>query len=283
MEKALNPLLINANVNAWANGAIGNTSLSATNLNRIHSAVDTIDDRVIVLDIGKAEQSELLTCLGRWTEVVGGVTITHEPVEFNSETGVMTFNFKNHHQISYDLNIEKIPITFTVDSETGIIHMFNEDGEEIGQINVSALIKTYTFTDTDTIDFTVTDANGTKNVTADIKANSITTEMLSTEVTADLEEYVTEAHAYADDAEDNAILSESYARGETDSRTGENTDNAKYYKEKAEEAKAYVESAVGITEFSLDDTGHLIYENNYIYNFGVNDDGNLTWEGSADE
>lgn len=34
----------------WKNGSSGGTPLNATNLNKINSAVDTIDDRVITLD-----------------------------------------------------------------------------------------------------------------------------------------------------------------------------------------------------------------------------------------
>ena len=38
---------------------------------------------------------------------------------------------------------------------------------------------------------------------------------------------------YVEDASDHATLSRSYAKGGTNSRTGENTDNSKYYKEQA--------------------------------------------------
>ena len=51
------------------------------------------------------------------------------------------------------------------------------------------------------------------------------------------------AEIAAENAANDAILAKSYARGGTNSRDGENTDNAKYYKEKADDAKTDAESA----------------------------------------
>lgn len=54
-------------------------------------------------------------------------------------------------------------------------------------------------------------------------------------------EYVDEARGYAREAGEQAVASESWAVGGTDSRTGEDTDNAKYYSEQA--AQSAVDAA----------------------------------------
>lgn len=52
--------------------------------------------------------------------------------------------------------------------------------------------------------------------------------------------YSNQAALKAEEAEDSAVLSESYAKGGTNSRTGENTDNSSYY---ARQALAHADSA----------------------------------------
>ena len=101
----------------------------------------------------------------------------------------------------------------------------------------------------------------------------------------------------ATSATESATKSESYAVGGTNTRDGENTDNSKYYSEKAEAssntAKEYlskVEQAgadavdvinnavdVNTPAFSIDlSTGHLMYESTRFV-FNVNNLGHLEW------
>lgn len=54
------------------------------------------------------------------------------------------------------------------------------------------------------------------------------------------------AASSASDASDSAILAESYAKGGTNTRTGENTDNAEYYKDLAKTYSENAEAVVGI-------------------------------------
>lgn len=100
-------------------------------------------------------------------------------------------------------------------------------------------------------------------------------------------------------AVNNAALSKSYAVGGTGTRTGEDTDNSKYYSEQsqassqtaqsyAEQAEAAGDEAVNkinealsqnIPQFTIDfTTGHLKYEGGR-FNFAVqNTTGHLLWE-----
>ena len=90
----------------------------------------------------------------------------------------------------------------------------------------------------------------------------------------------------------NALLSESYAHGNTGVREGENTDNAMYYKnialstaEQAREINARSEEIMHevirssiLTVFEVDyETGHLVYES-HNYRFTINEDGELAYE-----
>ena len=90
----------------------------------------------------------------------------------------------------------------------------------------------------------------------------------------------------------NALLSESYAHGNTGIRDGENTDNAMYYKDVARstlaEARDVNERSEEImnemymhsihTVFSVDfESGHLVYES-YNYNFTIDENGELAYE-----
>lgn len=107
------------------------------------------------------------------------------------------------------------------------------------------------------------------------------------------------ASIYASMAENSATLSKSYAVGGTGTRTGEGTDNSKYYSERsqassqtaqsyAEQAEAASDEVVNrineaveqnVPQFIVDlTTGHLMYQGGR-FNFIVNEPtGHLLWE-----
>lgn len=95
------------------------------------------------------------------------------------------------------------------------------------------------------------------------------------------EGYATSAETDAGIAETQATLSESYAVGGTESRTGEDTDNSKYYKEQAQVYKEFVENAIdlNIPTFTVDfATGDLMYDGG-IFVFTINNTtGDLEYE-----
>lgn len=95
---------------------------------------------------------------------------------------------------------------------------------------------------------------------------------------------------------ESAVLAESYAKGGTGYREGENTDNAKYYKEVSEslfgnckvlyedcsEMLAEVAEKSVYTTFSVNfETGHLTYlSQNYV--FTIDEEGRLQFEGQGE-
>lgn len=189
-----------------------------------------------------------------------------------------------------DTDLEKIPASFElmeIDGKT-YLRITNQDGTYT-QTEVTSLLNVYSFSDSDTIDFTEL----TKySVTAIVKPNSITLDHLSLTAVSTLEGYVsaaagsansaagsataaeasannastfnqsakgysesaaaskasasesatsagnaaTIANQKANAADTSAILSQSYAKGGTGTRVGEDADNAKYYMEQAKAA-----------------------------------------------
>lgn len=222
-----------------------------------------------------------------------------EKIEFTALDGKFTITTKGGTTTVIDTNIEKIPASFELmtEGDNTYLKVTNSDGT-FSQTDVTELVDIYTFTDSETIDFT-----GTNTVTAVIKPNSITLDHLSLTAVSTLEGYVSAAASsassanasansaeqsasnastfeqsaklYAEDAKtaksgaetsatqasssavtatqaasqanasvnqaasqataaaNSATLSKSYAQGGTGTRTGEDTNNAKYYMEQA--------------------------------------------------
>lgn len=243
----------------WENYPSTVSPINEVNLNKIDTALDTTDTRIVTFDTTKANQTDLLLCV--------------ESISYNSTTGVFLFTWQNGTTLSVDLNIEKIPVSFTM-SEAGVITMTNADGTTY-TCDVGALIHQYNFIDSDQLDFTATlQEDGSYSVTAIIKAGSITDAMLEPTYLSTIQAYVASALA-------SATSSRSYAVGGTASRTGEDTDNSKYYKEQAQAYKEFVENAIdlNIPTFTVDfATGDLIYDGG-IFVFTINNTtGNLEYE-----
>ena len=192
-------------------------AINETNLNYMDGCIDTIDDRVVAMDTSKANQSDLLTALS-------GVT-------YNTATGVFTFTWKNGTTATFDLNIEKIPVSFSMDAN-GVITMITADGTTY-TADVRSILVLYTFANSSRITWTVTQNGNNYTVSADIVDGSITAEKLQPNFLADCQAAKNAAEAAETAATDKATLAKSYAVGGTGTRAGEDTDNAKYYKEQA--------------------------------------------------
>ncbi|MBO7453220.1 MAG: hypothetical protein J6U54_23045, partial [Clostridiales bacterium] len=190
----------------WQNEPSIATPINETNLNAMDAALDTIDNRVVTFDTSKANQSDLLQ--------------TVKTVAYDIETGVFTFTFWNNTSFTADLNIEKIPVDFSMD-EYGVITMTTADGTTY-TCDIASLIKLYTFNDSSEIDFTTTtDVSGNKTITASIVSGSITGDKLQPNYLADCVSAKTgaetaESHASqsARDADASALDSEAWAVGE---------------------------------------------------------------------
>jgi len=235
----------------WHNEPSILTPLNETNLNKMDYSLDVIDDRVVTLDSTKADEDDLLQSL--------------KSVTYNSSTGVFTFTWWNDSTYSVDLNIEKIPVSFSM-SPQGVITMTTSDGTQY-TADVGALIKLYTFVDSSEINFTVTtDSSGIKTITASIVAGSITGDKLQPNYLADCqaakngaEAAESNAQGYATDADADALVSEGFAVGEQNGVPVPSTspyynNNAKYYASQAQTSERLIFNETNVTLYANDDT-----------------------------
>lgn len=183
------------------------------------------------------------------------VTDRHiKTVGFNGKTGVFTFTREDGTSQTVDTMLEKVPVRCYLDGQTFVLVL--EDGTE-QRADLSAFLTKTEFTDSGTIDFAVSG----ETVTASVKAGSITLAMLESTVMSTLQGYMTAAQTAAGNAktsETNAAAhkdaaaksasasaqsaaesaghaknAQSWAAGGTNSRPGEDTDNAKFYAKQA--------------------------------------------------
>lgn len=207
----------------WENEPSINTPINETNLNKMDYALYEHDQTLANWDTTKANQSDLLLCV--------------KTIAYDTETGVFVFTWQNGTTQTVDLNIEKIPISFSMDAN-GVITMTTDDGTQY-TADVGSLIKTYSFTDSSVIDFTVTtDASGNKTVTADIVDGSITGTKLQPNYLADCTAAKTAAELAETGAEGSAEDAEAWAVGTRSGVPVPATDptynnNAKYWAEQA--------------------------------------------------
>lgn len=216
----------------WQNRPSTATALGATNLNKIDVFCNEVDNAMIQMD---AQKLNLSTA----NSMISSLTI-------NVDTGVITAKQLDGTTFTWDLNLEKIPVSFSL-SEDGILTMTTEDGTE-WTCNISELIKDYVFDDSDTIafekEFSEEDESGkgAYHVTASVKAGSINETHLDPDYRADILTYKNQALTAANDSLTYSKDSKRWAVGDVEYE-GSATDNSKYYKEQAEAAKVAAEQA----------------------------------------
>jgi len=182
----------------WENEPSIVSPINATNLNKMDYALYEMDQTMQGWDVSKANQSDMLASL--------------KDVSYDTTTGVFVFTWWNGTTKTIDLNIEKIPVSFSMDAN-GVITMTTDDGSTF-TADVGSLIKTYTFADSSVIDFTVTtDTQGNKTVTADIVDGSITGNKLQPNYLADVQTAATNAANSATASASSSQDSEAWAVG----------------------------------------------------------------------
>lgn len=201
----------------WENYPSENTDIDEINLNKMDSAIDALDNRIILQDALKVDKSAINGNIADWT--------------MDETTGVITITKYNGEKVIFDLNIEKIPVEFSM-SDDGIITMTTEDGTQF-KADIGSMIPVLTFEDSATIAVSVTGTGKNKTYSFSIKTGSVTDAMLQPNYLADIRVESANASAYAQSANAKSVLAESYAIGGTGTREGEDTDNAKYYMEQA--------------------------------------------------
>lgn len=262
----------------WRNYPNISTPIVQDQLNRNETTVDVIDDRVIVLDSSKANQTDML-------QAVRSITYT-------ASTGTFRVTFFNGTYIDIDTDIEKIAINFDYDDDPTSpnyqkIIITLQDGTK-KYIDLSALITEYEFKSSQTIQAIVSGGE----VSFEIINGSVTEDKLEPNFLANCRIEVEFAEGYAEE-------SEAWAVGERQGvpvTEGDDTyqNNSKYYSQQSESSAQSalvtkgecedileeVQAAASNFSFWIDfDTGQLMYDDNNEYIFTVNyTTGNLEWE-----
>ena len=222
----------------WEDYPSENTDLDAYNLNQMDYAIDALDNRIISQDALKVDKSAINGNIADWT--------------MDETTGVITITKYNGEKIIFDLNIEKIPVGFSM-SDDGIITMTTEDGTQF-TADIGSMIPVLTFEDSATIAVSVTGTGKNKTYSFSIKTGSVTDAMLQPNYLADIRVESANASAYEQSANAKSVLAESYAIGGTGTREGEDTDNAKYYMEQAKQQTGGIPTKVSELE---NDAGYI--------------------------
>ena len=241
----------------WKNFPSEETAVNETNLNRMDSGLDAIDDRVVAMDATKFDAITANSLIKDW--------------EIDEKTGIITITKLSGEKILFDLNIEKIPVSFAL-SDDGILTMTTDDGTKF-TANISAMIPILTFEDSDEIAVSVSGEGVNKTYSFSIKNGSITEDKLRPDYLADIKvesakaaSSAASADKFAKDSESQANLSKGYA------------DSASEYAQKAKEYNENLDKKANLATFDVNDDGELIYTDNTADSFTVDDDGNLNWE-----
>lgn len=225
IKTALNALMteLEATASASSLGATSTTTVSTT-IQGIISAFDTAI-------AARYTSTQTDTAISSATNNLV-TSITFEPT-----TGVFTITKKDGTTTTIDTAIEKVPASFTLIESGGsyYLRITNLDGTYT-QTDVTSLMNIYNFNNSDTIAFTKTTVGNVHTMSASIRNNSITMEMLGLSALTSIQGYVHQASDYATNAgtsatnaNNSATAARSWAEGGTNTRTGEDTDNAKYY------------------------------------------------------
>ena len=195
----------------WKNYPNTSTAINETNLNRMDKAIDDLDNRVIEQDSTKANQTTVNNMVKNWT--------------MDETTGVITVEKQDGSKIMFDLNIEKIPITFEL-SPSGILTMTTSDGTQF-TANIGSMIPVLTFNESDQIAVSVSGSGVNKTYSFSVKDGSITERKLQPNYLANIKTEVAKAQKSEGNAQTYSKLAQSYAVGSGGAREDEATDNAK--------------------------------------------------------
>lgn len=213
----------------WVNELVSKTTpLNEVNLNKMDYALKEIDKRVVNLHTVKAEQSDLL-------QSVNDVTL-------DEETGIITITKANGTVKEYDLNIEKIPVKFTLDYG-GNLTMTTDDGTEF-TVNLSKAIPVIEIIPTDTIEVmkTIDTAKPTyQGYRLSIPDGAITESKLNPNYLADIKANVSESASNAQSA-----LNSSTEASNSASNASQSATDAEQFRNEALEFRNQAENIVGI-------------------------------------
>ena len=231
----------------WENFPSEKTAVNESNLNKMDSAIDNMDDRVVAMDASKVD-------LTRANELV-------EEILWDESNGTLTVVKMNGSRAVIDTKLEKLAVNFTYNPQTQQLVITLDDGT-VQNVDLSSLITEYEFLDSDTIAFEIVDGK----VKAIVKNGSINEDKLQPNFLADIKV----ESAKAVNSATNAKSSETNA--------AKSATDAKDSADRVQGIESEINKKLTMAEFDVNEDGELIYTDNAAYNFVVDNDGNLNWE-----
>lgn len=232
----------------WENFPSEKTAIDAMRLNNMEAGIDNLDDRVVAMDTAKVD-------LVKANELV-------KEIAYDESNGTLTITKMNGSKAVIDTKLEKLAVNFKYDPESQQLVITLDDGT-VQNVDLSALITQYEFTDSDTIAFEIS-SDG--KVSAIVKEGSIQEKHLRPDYLADIKVESAKAVASAKSA------------GTSETNASKSATDAKDSADRAQGIENEINKKLTMAEFSLNDDGELIYTDNSAYNFTVDNNGNLNWE-----
>ncbi len=232
----------------WENFPSEKTAVDAIRLNNMEAGIDNLDDRVVAMDASKVD-------LVKANELV-------KEILWDESKGTLTVVKMNGSKAAIDTKLEKLAVNFKYDPESQQLIITLDDGMT-QNVDLSALITEYEFTDSDTIAFEI---GSDGKVSAIVKEGSIGEKHLRPDYLADIKVESAKAVASAKSA------------GESETNAAKSATDAKDSADRAQGIENEINKKLTMTEFDVNEDGELIYTDNAAYNFVVDNDGNLNWE-----
>lgn len=176
----------------WKNKPDTSTPLGQTLLNRINTALNGVDDRVVALNAEKANLDDL-----------NGSIVN---VSLNEKTGVFTFTKFDGTTFTINTALEEVVTNWKFDYSSQSLVLTLSDGTT-QSVDLSSLITQYEFVNTPTVTFVITDGK----VQAYIAPNSITDQMLQKNYLADITMQANTAVAASQSALESQVSAENDA------------------------------------------------------------------------
>lgn len=232
----------------WKDLPSEDTSINAMRLNNLESGADNFDNRIVAMDASKLD-------LTKANELV-------EEILWDESNGTLTVVKMNGSKAVIDTKLEKLAVNFTYNPQAQQLIITLDDGT-VQNVDLSALLTEYEFTDSDTIAFAI---GSDGKVSAIVKEGSIGEKHLRPDYLADIKV----ESAKAVNSATNAKASETNA--------AKSATDAKDSADRSQEIENEINKKLTMTEFDVNEDGELIYTDNSAYNFVVDNDGNLNWE-----
>lgn len=245
----------------WENFPSEKTAINKNRLNNIEGGIDELDNRVCALDTTKVD-------LTKANELV-------EEIIFDESNGTLTVVKMNGSKAVIDTKLEKLAVNFKYDPQTQQLVITLDDGT-VQNVDLSSLITEYEFLDSDTIAFDIVDGK----VKAIVKNGSITEDKFQPNFLANIKVEVAKAQAASESS--SKFANESEAHSVESQRQADisksHADKSLEYATKAKEYTDNLDKKAQLATFDVNEDGELIYTDNTMDIFTVDNDGNLNWE-----